>query len=127
MATETATKAPAAPAAPAPAAPDKNGGKRGRKPTPENETPRAKFRRLTNSRVERALSAMVTIASLANPREYEYNAKDIANIEKILNDTTAEIAKRLRDALAAGKPAAKHGSLDLFGDEPEAPAAPASK
>ena len=52
----------------------------------QDEDPRTKFVRLAESRTEKAVSAIENIASLANPRSYQYNDKDIQQIMSALNE-----------------------------------------
>ena len=56
-----------------------------------DEDPRTKFVRLAESRTEKAVNAVENIASLANPRSYKYNDKDIQQIIKVLREAVTMV------------------------------------
>jgi hypothetical protein len=74
---------------------------------PTDESPRAKFARLAESRVTKALSSLALVEQLANPARYEYNETDIMAIDAALS-----VAKdNAIAALRAGKIQTAHFSL----------------
>ena len=57
----------------------------------KDESNRDKFIRLAESRTAKAVSAIENLASLANPRSYEYSDKDINQILKALKDAVSMV------------------------------------
>ena len=53
----------------------------------KNENKREKFVRLAELRTEKAVLAIENLIGLSNPRNYEYNKKDVDLIIKALKDT----------------------------------------
>ena len=56
------------------------------------ETKRQKFVRLAEFRTEKAVLAIENLIGLSNPRNYDYNAKDINLIIKALTDSVNAVS-----------------------------------
>ena len=56
------------------------------------ETTRQKFVRLAELRTEKAVLAIENLIGLSNPRNYDYNAKDVNLIIKALNDSVNAVS-----------------------------------
>ena len=56
------------------------------------ETKRQKFVRLAEFRTEKAVLAIENLIGLSNPRNYDYNAKDVNLIIKALTDSVNAVS-----------------------------------
>ena len=56
------------------------------------ETKRQKFVRLAELRTEKAVLAIENLIGLSNPRNYDYNAKDVNLIIKALTDSVNAVS-----------------------------------
>ena len=56
------------------------------------ETKRQKFIRLAELRTEKAVLAIENLIGLSNPRNYDYNAKDVNLIIKALTDSVNAVS-----------------------------------
>lgn len=66
------------------------------KTTPKNETPRDKFVRLANKRVQRAISDINLVGQLASPR-YDYTSDDVEAINSALNEELGKAMDQLKE------------------------------
>ena len=58
----------------------------------KNENKREKFVRLAELRTEKAVLAIENIIGLSNPRNYDYNTKDVGLIIKALKDSVNAVS-----------------------------------
>ena len=58
----------------------------------KNESKREKFVRLAELRTEKAVLAIENIIGLSNPRNYDYNTKDVELIIKALKDSVNTVS-----------------------------------
>ena len=56
------------------------------------ENKRQKFIRLAELRTEKAVMAIENLIGLSNPRNYEYNTKDVEKIIKALKDSISVVS-----------------------------------
>lgn len=68
-----------------------------RKKVDKNETPRQRFVRLCNSRVNTVLKRLNVLSYLADPRRYEFSQRDIDMIEKALREKLDYLVRKFRD------------------------------
>lgn len=67
-----------------------------RKHPPKNETPREKFIRLANARVQKAISAINLVGQLASPR-YDYTDRDVDAIVTVLKAELDKASAQLKN------------------------------
>lgn len=67
---------------------------------------RAKFVKLVNKRLVKAVAMVANVGNLANLANYQFDASDAALIEKTLDDATEAAMERYKNALAGKKVAA---------------------
>lgn len=67
------------------------------------ESPRQKFVRLCNSRVNKTLRKLDILAYLADKRRYEFSQKDVDKIEKALQKKLSYVIQKFREQ-SKGKP-----------------------
>ena len=58
----------------------------------KNENKRQKFVRLAELRTEKAVLAIENLIGLSNPRNYDYNTKDVDLIIKALKDSVNSVS-----------------------------------
>lgn len=72
---------------------DRQPVKKGRKPPPPNETPRAAFLRLAPTRLKRAVLLIRQMGNFAEGR-YDWNDKDVAQMQMVLYEAVNDMVKR---------------------------------
>lgn len=68
-----------------------------RKKIDPNQTPRQRFVRLGNARVNLILKRLNVLANLADRRRYEFSVKDVDLMEKSLRDRLDYIIRKFRE------------------------------